>query len=221
MGRSPRRTTPRHRAHARQHPGPPQPRRPPPPPRPADTLTAGPDAGWSEDGEGLTEDGPGLREDGAGLTEDGPGLREDGAGLTEDGPGLREDGAGLTRDGPGLREDACCWLVETNGFPLPALMETSGFPLFDLTLAGSRSTAGFAHPAADRDPANGTKNQRQAADPNHRTTIGPGQRQTIPPNTRAKFIAASAVAPRKSSGSISSASISAGAPANSTRSMRA
>ena len=175
MGRSPRRASPRHRAHARQHPGPPQPRRPPPPPRPADTLTAGPDAGWSEDGEGLTEDGPGLREDGAGLTEDGPGLSEDGAGLTEDGPGLREDGAGLTEDGPGLsedgagltgdgpglredgagltgdgpglREDACCWLVETNGFPLPALMETSGFPLFDLTLAGSRSTAGFAHPA--------------------------------------------------------------------------
>ena len=59
---------------------------------------------------------------------DGPGLREDGAGRTGDGPGLREDGAGLTGDGPGLREDACCWLVETNGFPLPALMETSGFP---------------------------------------------------------------------------------------------
>ena len=26
-------------------------------------------------------------------------------------------------------------------------METNGFPLFGLTLAGSRSTAGFAHPA--------------------------------------------------------------------------
>ena len=28
-----------------------------------------------------------------------------------------------------------------------SLMETSGFPLFDLGLAGSRSTVGFAHPA--------------------------------------------------------------------------
>ena len=30
----------------------------------------------------------------------------------------------------------CCWLMETNGFPL-----------IDVPLAGSRSTAGFAHPA--------------------------------------------------------------------------